>query len=517
MAIVQPSPFLHGYLSRMKGQRYDPSKLYTPPPPPPSRFAVLLSSFIGSFVSIAIVASLNYNAQWFLERDVPVLSGAFGASAVLIYGAIEAPLSQPRNVLIGHLMSSLVGVSLYKLFNLLSAEMFARLHWLLCALSVSVSLFFMQLTHTVHPPASATALIAVTGGETIYNLGYWYTICPVGLGISLMMIVALLVNNVARRYPIHWWNPKTRRITVVDQDMSTAIADFVAPKQCDSDNEDDDSNSNSNLANSLTDQINCERIRKDGNSDNDDEQDRNFDLNSSTVTSAPLSDTPAESSGLSTKTPSLNVLDHANTTAAGVALLSKNSNNNNNTSGAIIGSSFEPPSSVASAQPPTDILQSGPTAHAISPTRRAIHHSQHGPFRRRHSHHHQPQFAVYYGGDHNEVLIDDEQMRQDFHCQHQQQQPQHGQQATGVSPSDLEKGQVAQEQEHHHHHHPHNTVTIETRGTTHTPSNNANNTVGNTTSREQEYRATIESLRQRIQELERAAALESAASQKSLS
>lgn len=125
-------------------------------------------------------------------------------------------------------MSAFIGVSLYKLFNLLSAEMFNKLHWLLCALSVSISLFCMQVTHTVHPPASATALIGVTGGPAIYDLGYMYVLCPVGLGVSLMLIVAILVNNVARRYPTHWRSPKTKMIAVIDQDMSTTIADFIS-------------------------------------------------------------------------------------------------------------------------------------------------------------------------------------------------------------------------------------------------------------------------------------------------
>ncbi|KAG0047566.1 hypothetical protein BGZ83_007398 [Gryganskiella cystojenkinii] len=234
MVTLSNSPALNGYLSRMKGQRYNPSaakrSAVTGPPPPPSRFAVLLSSFIGSFVGISIVASLTFNAAWFVERNTPVIAGSFGASAVLIYGAIEAPLSQPRNVIGGHIMSSIIGVSLYKLFNLLSAEMFIKLHWLLCSLAVSISLCCMQLTHTVHPPASASALIAVTGGATIYDLGYWYVLCPIALGVALMMIVAMLVNNVARRYPTHWWKPKDRKIVVIDQDMSTALADFTNPE-----------------------------------------------------------------------------------------------------------------------------------------------------------------------------------------------------------------------------------------------------------------------------------------------
>ncbi|KAG0355370.1 hypothetical protein BG005_005741 [Podila minutissima] len=398
---MAPVPPLEVYLGRMKGQRYDPTKLSSPPPPPPSRFAVLLSSFIGAFVGIAIVSLLNYNVQWFVERDVPVLSGAFGASAVLIYGAIEAPLSQPRNVIGGHIMSSLIGVSLYKLFNLLSAEMFNRLHWLVCALAVSISLCLMQLTHTVHPPASATALIAVSGGQTIYDLGYWYTLCPVALGIALMMVVAMVVNNVARKYPTHWWNPKTRKITVVDQDMSAPIADFVS----NTDNECDDENSQ--------------------------EQD-----NADTVTS----EVPS-SSRFSTKAPTLDqgqVHEHA---------------------------------TKAVVHDPSTLLTKpvSPSAHAIAQISSPM--SSHR--------HNEPQFAIYYGGDHNEVLRDGEKMHDERY-------------STAGSP-DVERG-------HHHHLDPRNTVTIEARGSQHPPQ------VASISAREEEYRSTIEALWQRIRELEAQAA-----------
>ncbi|KAG0228183.1 hypothetical protein BGW42_002340 [Actinomortierella wolfii] len=216
------------YLNRMQGQRFDPSRHAPKGPTPPSRPTILASTFITSFIGIAITAALTYNAQWFIERNTPVITGAFGATAVLIYGAIDSPLAQPRNVFCGHIMSALVGVSLYKLFNLMNAATFDRLHWLLCSLSVSVSLFLMQLTQTVHPPASATALIAVTGGDTIYNLGYWYVLCPVGLGITMMLTVAIIGNNIARRYPMHWWSAKNRSITIVNQDMSAVIADLVS-------------------------------------------------------------------------------------------------------------------------------------------------------------------------------------------------------------------------------------------------------------------------------------------------
>ena len=124
------------------------------------------------------------------------LIGSVGASAVLAYGAPQAPFSQPRNIIGGHCVSALVGVTVF--FFLGNEGMFA------CPLAVSLAIVAMQLTGTVHPPGGAT-LIAVIGGSTVHQLGYWYVICPVGLGACIMVVVAILVNNLsgdtARKYP----------------------------------------------------------------------------------------------------------------------------------------------------------------------------------------------------------------------------------------------------------------------------------------------------------------------------
>jgi len=125
------------------------------------------------------------------------LIGSFGASAVLAYGAPQAPFSQPRNITGGHCISAIVGVSVYLLLG--DAGIFA------CPLAVSLAIVAMQLTDTVHPPGGATALIAVIGGSTIHDLGYWYVLCPVALGACIMVGVAWVVNNLSgaksRKYP----------------------------------------------------------------------------------------------------------------------------------------------------------------------------------------------------------------------------------------------------------------------------------------------------------------------------
>jgi len=64
----------------------------------------------------------------------------------------------------------------------------------------------MHLTKTLHPPGGATALIAVIGSDGIHSLGYLYVLIPVALGACIMLLIALIINNIPenRRYPEFW-------------------------------------------------------------------------------------------------------------------------------------------------------------------------------------------------------------------------------------------------------------------------------------------------------------------------
>ncbi len=50
-------------------------------------------------------------------------------------------------------------------------------------------------------------MVMVIGSEKIHALGYLYAAMPVALGAVMMLIVALLVNNIPknRRYPEFWF------------------------------------------------------------------------------------------------------------------------------------------------------------------------------------------------------------------------------------------------------------------------------------------------------------------------
>jgi CBS-domain-containing membrane protein len=176
------------YFKKMKG---------TTKSPPAVSFVEIVWSWIGAFLGIASVAFVNYNI--FKGTDLVMIIGSFGASAVLIYAAIRSPLAQPRNLIGGHIISAIIGVTAY---NLLNNSM-----WLAAAVAVATAIAAMHATKTLHPPGGATALIAVIGSQKIHNLGYLYAIIPAGSGAVIMLIVALLINNIpkSRQYPEFWF------------------------------------------------------------------------------------------------------------------------------------------------------------------------------------------------------------------------------------------------------------------------------------------------------------------------
>ena len=127
-----------------------------------------------------------------------MIIGSFGASAVLIYGAIKSPLAQPRNFVGGHVISAVIGVAAW--------QMFQQNPWLAGALAVATAIAAMHATKTLHPPGGATALIAVIGSDKIYDLGSLCAVVPAGVGALIMLAIALLINNIPknRQYPEFW-------------------------------------------------------------------------------------------------------------------------------------------------------------------------------------------------------------------------------------------------------------------------------------------------------------------------
>lgn len=167
---------------------------------------IIISSLL-AFVGILLVAITDY---YYLtttfttdnDQNVPIrmLSGAYAATAVLVYEAYQSPLAQPRNVVGAYFVTSVTGVSTRLFCQVVGIPDFVA-----GALSLAIGLAAMNLTKTVHPPGGACALIAVIGGKSVHALGYGYVLTSTGAAF-IMVAVAVLGNNLvaSRQYPLYW-------------------------------------------------------------------------------------------------------------------------------------------------------------------------------------------------------------------------------------------------------------------------------------------------------------------------
>lgn len=155
------------WLSRYIGHRKPGTKAPFDPIPPfkslssiPLKYEIWFFGWIGSFVGILLVeAIMSANTAFRDSYNVPIIIASFGATAVLIYGAVDSPLAQPRNVFGGHIISALVGVCITRLFVLdpaylghLDNRAFHPATFINGGLSMATAFLAMQITGTTHPP-----------------------------------------------------------------------------------------------------------------------------------------------------------------------------------------------------------------------------------------------------------------------------------------------------------------------------------------------------------------------------
>ena len=109
-----------------------------------------------------------------------------------MFGFPDVPFSQPRNVLAGHLLSSLVGLTFLTLCGP---------QWWAAALAVGTAIAVMMGTRTVHPPAGSNPVIVF-----LMKPDWHFLLYPTCAGALLLVAVALVYNNATRaaKYPKYW-------------------------------------------------------------------------------------------------------------------------------------------------------------------------------------------------------------------------------------------------------------------------------------------------------------------------
>ena len=143
-----------------------------------------LISSLGAIICISLIAYLDKyfdGAIWLIPP--------FGATMVLVMAVHSSPLAQPKNIILGHILSALSGV----IILLLIGDSFLAL-----GIAVGLAVFIMMMTKTIHPPAGANPIIVILTGASIE-----FVFLPVAVGSIIIVIFAVVYNRIMKReYPI---------------------------------------------------------------------------------------------------------------------------------------------------------------------------------------------------------------------------------------------------------------------------------------------------------------------------
>ena len=147
----------------------------------------LVRSFIGGLIAISYLGMLSDLSTH------PLLIAPFGASTVLLFGAPNSPLAQPRNLIFGNLVGA---ISAVLCVFLMGSSSFSS------GIAVGLAIALGQAFRCLHPPAGAVALLGV-----LLQASPSFIFIPVLSGSLILLGIALGFHRFKKRvqsYPSHW-------------------------------------------------------------------------------------------------------------------------------------------------------------------------------------------------------------------------------------------------------------------------------------------------------------------------
>ena len=139
-----------------------------------------------STVTIGVLTLVTYKTEFGV-----FLIASFGSSMVLLFGYPESPFAQPKNIFLGHLLTSMVGIIFLYLVPLPI--------YLLIPLAVGFGVALMILLNVTHPPAGGNPIIVIMGSVSLD-----YLINPIIIGSLIILAFGVILNRLIlkKKYPL---------------------------------------------------------------------------------------------------------------------------------------------------------------------------------------------------------------------------------------------------------------------------------------------------------------------------
>jgi len=132
---------------------------------------------IFSIITIGILTILTYKTSYGI-----FLIASFGSTMVLLYGYSESPFAQPKNIILGHFLTALIGIIF---LNFIPLPIFLNI-----PLAVGFGVMFMILFKVTHPPAGGNPIIVIIG-----SVSFDYLLTPVLIGSIIVVMFGVIINK----------------------------------------------------------------------------------------------------------------------------------------------------------------------------------------------------------------------------------------------------------------------------------------------------------------------------------
>ena len=132
---------------------------------------------IFSIITIGVLTVLTYKTSYGI-----FLIASFGSTMVLLYGYPESPFAQPKNIILGHFLTALIGIVF---LNFVPLPIFLNI-----PLAVGFGVMFMILLKVTHPPAGGNPIIVIIG-----SVSFDYLLTPVLIGSIIVVMFGVIINK----------------------------------------------------------------------------------------------------------------------------------------------------------------------------------------------------------------------------------------------------------------------------------------------------------------------------------
>ena len=153
---------------------------------------------VGAGVTIAILAYITFQSILAGTNYGLWLAVPFGSSVVVVFGYPDNEFSQPKNVLLGHLLCTLVGI-IFVIFFKISQD--RSIFFLAIGTAVGISVMLMMAFKITHPPAGGNTIVVMLTQDS-----FQFLIFPIMVGAVAIIIGGVIYNRfiLKKNYPLKW-------------------------------------------------------------------------------------------------------------------------------------------------------------------------------------------------------------------------------------------------------------------------------------------------------------------------